>query len=540
MKKRIMLISLAITLVGLSLLMIIMAVIFHSNMVDNTVSSLKVLMLSYERNEEKFLAHDKAAALSLSVEVGGNRVTFIGFDGEVLSDSEKDNLGNHIDREEVVDALKRGEGTSIRKSETLMKDQIYYCKKYETCLVRIGVPASSVLSMMIDVLPLSILMLLIDVILCVVVSQICVKQVLKPVEEFSAKARQNNLPICAPYEELEPLARIITDMKKDMNAAIDKIKEEQLRETIVLDNMEHGFIILKSVDEVLLINKAAKKLLNFKDNHSLLLYAARDNELMEMIEHKKSGLVYRDIKGGIYAIRIAAITEMDSLVMLITDVTIIQNAQKSKDEFISNVTHEMNTPLTAILGFSELMASGKLKGEKLKEATTIINTESARLQSLVKNILNYSAVSAGVKEKYELDFSEVLMQAVQSFEGNAKSKNISLKAEKVEKTLVLSRTEWASEVARNLISNAIRYTNEGEVRVSLSDNILTVTDSGIGIAKDKLPRIFDRFYTVDTSHSGEGFGLGLAIVKKVAEACDWKVEVSSKQGNGTTFRVIFK
>ena len=219
----------------------------------------------------------------------------------------------------------------------------------------------------------------------------------------------------------------------------------------------------------------------------------------------------------------------------------VRNAQKSKDEFISNVTHEMNTPLTSIRGFAELIASGNLPASKVKAAGKTIETQSERLSAMIRQILNYSAIDDDMLTPYEVDFSKLANEVLDNFEPMLKEKNVTLVRNIQPGVTLKSRHERLTEILDNLVSNAIKYNKpNGKITVTVSDAVLIVDDTGIGISQDEIKHIFSRFYTVDKSHGENvGFGLGLPIVKKLCDKSGWKLYVDSTLGEGTTFRIDF-
>ena len=220
----------------------------------------------------------------------------------------------------------------------------------------------------------------------------------------------------------------------------------------------------------------------------------------------------------------------------------VVRAQRSKDEFIANVTHEMNTPLTSIRGFAELLASGGLEGERAQRAAQTILTQSERLQSLVASIINYSEIDSDDLPVYEVDASRIARETLAALTPEFREKKVVLLSEIKDGVLLMSRQERVTEIFGNIIRNAIRYNREGgSVSVLLTQEEFTVSDTGIGISEENLERIFDRFFTVDKSHNGKngGFGLGLSVVKKLCRKQGWALTVESKEGAGSTFRIGF-
>ena len=219
----------------------------------------------------------------------------------------------------------------------------------------------------------------------------------------------------------------------------------------------------------------------------------------------------------------------------------VRAAQKSKDEFISNVTHEMNTPLTSIRGFAELIASGNMPQDKMIAAGKTISAQSERLSAMIKQILNYSAIDDDTVKSYDVDISRLIGDVLDNFEPMLKEKGLTMLRRIDENVIIESTHERITEILDNLVSNAIKYNKpNGSIIVTLRGAVLTVEDTGIGIAHDELPHIFSRFYTVDKSHGESvGFGLGLPIVRKLCDRSGWELSVDSVKGAGTVFTVGF-
>ena len=220
----------------------------------------------------------------------------------------------------------------------------------------------------------------------------------------------------------------------------------------------------------------------------------------------------------------------------------VRAAQQSKDEFISNVTHEMNTPLTSIRGFAELIASGNMPKDKMISAGKTIKTQSDRLSAMIKQILNYSAIDDDTVTPYDVNISKLIEEALNNYTPMLKDKNLSILKYIDDDVIIKSTQERITEIVDNLVSNAIKYNKQnGKIIVTLRGNVLTVEDTGIGISNNELTHIFSRFYTVDKSHGESvGFGLGLPIVKKICDRSGWTLNVDSAQGEGTTFKIVFE
>lgn len=221
---------------------------------------------------------------------------------------------------------------------------------------------------------------------------------------------------------------------------------------------------------------------------------------------------------------------------------LVEKAKVSKDEFISNVTHEMNTPLTSIHGYAELLDAGGMTDEQKATAYKTILAQSERLTNLIACIINYSEIDSDDLPAYDVDFSSLARETLCALKPEADKRNVSIVENIDDGVIIPSRHERLSELFGNLVRNAIKYNKDGgKVIVTLNRNNLIVEDTGIGIADENKDKVFSRFFTVDKSHGGKngGFGLGLAVVKKICRKSGWKLSLDSTLGEGSKFTVTF-
>lgn len=545
MRKRILLVTLLVSVVGVLFLSILFSAVFYGQTVERTFSELKIYMNVYEAGYAS-LPPDEEQAQALSEELGGARVTFLSETGEVLADTGGAE-DNHVTREEVQQALLTGEGRSVRTSATLRESMLYYCRAFEQgdtlLLVRLAVPARSGLAIFAESLPTVVWFLVVDILCCLFVAWLATSFVLRPVEQLTQEAAlSGGKEVRTKYAELAPIAKMINLMNADLHEKVEKMNEDRRLEKLILNSIEHGIVIFRDPSDVILINRTAKRLLDYEVNEPVPCFV-NDREIVAVLEAGENAALVRKINGRYYSFRFTF--NEKSRVLLITDVTETTAAAISKNDFIANVTHEMNTPLTSIRGFAELIGAGTMPPDKLKGAADTIIRQSDRLANLIRSIINFSAIDSDELPDYEVDLSELLREIVASFEPKIAEKKISLTFEAEEGVKVLSRRERLLEIINNLVSNGIRYNKEGgTLKILLSGGDcpkLVVADTGIGIAEEDKSRIFDRFYTVDKSHNGAGggFGLGLAIVKKLCRRAGWQLSVESELGKGTAFTILF-
>ncbi len=223
----------------------------------------------------------------------------------------------------------------------------------------------------------------------------------------------------------------------------------------------------------------------------------------------------------------------------------VTRAQESKNEFISNISHEMNTPLTSIKGFAELLEHGDLDEETKKKAYRIIKSQADRLSGLISSIINFNELDNDELPCYDCDVALAARETSESLRADIEQRGLTLTVDADEPLIVPSRPERLAEIFGNLIRNATKYNKEnGSISVVVKAGrapYAEVSDTGVGISEENLKRVFARFFTVDKSHSGKhgGFGLGLSVVKKLCDRAGWKLTVRSTLGEGTTFRIEF-
>lgn len=548
-------VTLLVSVVGIVVLSILYSAVFYDQSVEKTYAQLKVYMNVYSE-EFRSAEYSESTAQALSEQLEGARVTFLLRDGTVIADTAAEGgLENHFEREEVQEALSGGEGYAVRQSAALRENLVYYCRAFdgsfrlqdgtleEGALVRISVKADSGFAIFADALPTMVWFLIVDITCCLFVAWLATSFILRPVEKLTLEAAHGGgKEVQTEYAELKPIAKMMNDMNADLHEKVEKMKEDSRIEKLILNSMEHGIVLFRDAADVILINRTARRLLDYEKNEPVPCFV-NDREIASILESGENAAVVRKIGGRYYSLRFTFNEKMR--VLLITDVTETTQAAQSKNDFIANVTHEMNTPLTSIRGFAELIAAGAMPPEKLEGVANTIIKQSDRLANLIRSIINFSAIDSDELPDYEVDLSELVHEAVSSFEPKIAQKGIALTLSADAGVKVMSRRERLLEIVNNLVSNAIRYNKEnGTLTVTLTGGetpVLCVSDTGIGLSEEDKTRIFDRFYTVDKSHNGAGggFGLGLAIVKKLCRRAGWKLSVESELGKGTAFRIEF-
>ena len=487
-----------------------------------------------------------------NISSGHFRLSLIAKDGSVLYDTAADaeGLENHGDREEIKQALESGEGESIRYSSTLLQKTIYCAKRLDDGRVlRISVSRATVGAIAMGMISPIIAVGVGALILSGVLASRLAKRIVEPLNKLDLEHPLDN----DSYEELSPLLSRINKQRAQIAEQLAELRHRTDEFEQVTGNMKEGLVLIDTNENVLSINSAARNIFSAAEDciGKSFLTVDRSRDLNAAIhsafEHGHSE-IHSDKNRRTYQFDISRIDSDGSAfgaVILLFDITDRENAEKLRREFTANVSHELKTPLQGIIGSAELIESGMVKAADMPRFVGHIREEAQRLVNLVNDIIRLSQLDEGDSLPTErVDLLAVAEEAAADLSEAAKARNISLLAEG-ESVFVFGIKRLLYEVIYNLGENAVKYNVEnGNVLISVAKEensaVLTVKDSGIGIAPEHQSRIFERFYRVDKSHSkaSGGTGLGLSIVKHAVQRHGGKIELESEPGKGTTIRVI--
>ncbi len=482
------------------------------------------------------------------------RITWIGQDGTVLYDSKSDlhEMENHLQREEVKEAVRQGVGESKRYSKTLLERSLY-CAQHlsDGTVLRLAVAQSTLITLLLGMMqPLCVIFVLAVVLSLALASRLS-KKIVKPLNELDLDHPLSN----KGYDELSPLLRRLNAQQRQIKRQSDELRQRQREFETVTTGMTEGLVFLNSRREVLSINPAAQRLFGTDVScvGKMLLSVNRSPELQELLLKAATGKyaeTVMELESGRYQLDASPILSEEKVsgtVLLLMDVTEKEKAEQMRREFTANVSHELKTPLHTISGCAELMANGMVKPDDLPRFSGQIYTEAQRMIHLVEDIIKLSRLDEGAEgmKKEETDLYAAAQEAVSSLTAASKAAHVKLSLEG-ETALVYGIPQLLQGILYNLCDNAIKYNRAGgSVNVSVKNEAqgvrLTVSDTGIGIPAEHQERIFERFYRVDKSHSKEigGTGLGLSIVKHAARLHNASIELQSEPGKGTTISVMF-
>ncbi len=492
------------------------------------------------------------------------RFTWIDKDGKVLYDSSADEskMENHSQREEFIEAMRDKKGASKRYSKTLSREYRY--RAYKTAgstVIRVSTDIVSPFRQLLESLPMVVFITLIATFITMIVLSRILKSSFKDVEKVARnindEIRNDSEIECYEVdEELLPLVKIINKQKEEISYYVKNLEDRITVTNEILDNMNEGLIMLDQNDNILVANGAAIKLLDVPNNKHIdshIISLVRDREFIDAVRSNEKNTVLLNKNEKYLNIFISPLVDSEDIVsgkiVFILDNTTNYIEEKYRREFSANISHELKTPLTSINGYAEMIAAGLADEDDIRAFANTILKQGRKLLELIDDIIKLSKLDekASVSiEKKELDVDSVANSVIKMLEPMASEKNINISYQSKGKLMFKSVESMLEEILYNLMVNSIDYNVDGgkiflDIE-DLRDQIkITVRDTGIGISKEDLPRIFERFYMVDKSRNKtntNSTGLGLAIVKHIVIMLGGTIEAKSKLGEGTSMEIL--
>ena len=478
------------------------------------------------------------------------RLTIIDLDGNVVFDSENSEVDeNHRDRPEVVNL-----NTVVnRYSKTENKDMLYIADIDDGYYIRISLDMGDVNKLLYWFIIFGFIVTLIVETIVVSLSLYFTKKGLAPINKNLAKLGYLVKKDINDEEfSIDTLPSIIDELSQLIDNQIEKIKSQKDDMVSVLNLLNQGVIALDSEGDIFFINNEARKIFDVSENFSdsNYLYLIRDIELQKTIENSlkthSTQLFNFEINKRTINICITTITENwlnGGLIISLNDITKEENLKQVKKDFFDNASHELKSPITSIIGYSQLVSSGIVNDNKeIIEYNKKIYKEASRMNSILYDMLNIAELEQGYPVKKEdVNLKKLVLEILDAYKTKIEAKNIHLDLQ-IDDVKINSDIRLIDEMLRNLIDNAIKYNKEnGKITINLTGKLFLISDTGIGIKKENQSRIFERFFMEDKARSKEngGTGLGLAIVKHIIETLGYKIEVISKVNVGTKFIIYF-
>ena len=501
---------------------------------------------------------------------GDLRLTVIDGDGQVVLDTVATlPLENHGARPEVTSARKNRIGTAERRSATTRIATFYLARRLDGSS---GEPLGFVrVAMKLDAMARDIgavrnamwITGALAIAGALIGSWFFSRFLARPLVAIQRSAAQivsgTSKP---PIEEVGPievrrLAESINAMSENLEERLETLRRQSSEMEAVLRSMGEGVVAVGPDERVLMMNDAAAQLLGLpaplgagEELWRHCRFPELEQAIRAVLKGEASWHGDANIQGSILTVSASQVHPTAGAVAILTDVTSIRRLEQVRIDFVANVSHEMRTPLAAVLGALETLSDARPGDEDHDRFLAIARRNAERMQSIVSDLLELSHIEAE-GDQIPLAPTSIEMPVRASagaLAGEAEAKGVALSVGRSPDSglRILGNEKRLEQIFTNLIGNAIKYTPRGgsiNVDFTTDDDeiVVSVADTGIGIPSDKLPRVFERFFRVDKGRSREmgGTGLGLAIVKHAARAHGARVEVTSEEGHGTTFRVAF-
>lgn len=532
--------------------------------INNYINYLKNLNITLHNQIIEHIGTDSHDQLDLYIKKIGKRIntriTVVDTLGKVVADSDKDPklMENHLARPEIQAALKHNIGTSTRFSQSLNQEMLYVAipvikDNRNLCMIRVSLYLSEIDEITDNLTYEIIRSALIVMILSLIGSLFFSKNISKPLKSLSlasGKVASGNFDVKVNTnrrDEIEELADNFNNMTGKLKSLFSEVNRKKDELNTIISTLQEGLVVLDNEGRIILCNQGFENLIGKTDLIGKLYwqliedYQFLSDMFYKIVQTKNSFSIEIEFNKASYLCSANYIESKREAVFLFHDISEFKKLEKIKKDFVVNVSHELRTPLTAIKGFVETLED-ELEGEH-ERYMEIIKRHTDRLINIVQDLLILA-------ELEETNFSLLLTQAdlnllienvVKIFIPKAKEKEIDINLDfKINPSVRLDAFR-IEQVFVNLIDNAIKYTDKGFVNIKVDKNethaIISIQDSGVGISKEDMERIFERFYIVDKSRSRRvgGTGLGLSIVKHIIQLHNGEIKLESQLGKGTKF-----
>ncbi|MEN6465576.1 MAG: ATP-binding protein, partial [Syntrophaceae bacterium] len=508
--------------------------------------------------------------------ISGSRVTIIDPSGKVLADSVVDatTTENHLDRPEVQEARVKGSGRSVRVSRTTNVETMYVSILSRTAepggYIRLARPlkevGGSIRALNISLLTSILILSVISVLLAFFFAYRFSKPI-NQMEEFTEKLRDGKTTGSLYLKEggeMQQLASNINYLVRELQIQISAANEEKSKVLAAFASMSEGVLVLDIENRIEAFNRAFRNMIGSRYGEirgKTLLEAFRSTDLQDFYERFiatenpiSKVINIQEPVPRVFEITISTIKGLphnDRKTMLVFhDVTRIKKLEKMRADFVANVTHELKTPLTAVLGFIETLQAGAIDDrETAGKFLDVIDRQTSRLNRLIDDLLVISNIELGEMKFYfeGVSLGDSVNTALSMVEHKAREKELQIKKDIPENLpLVRADRDRLVQIFLNILDNAVKFNNPGgEVAVSASERDggveVRISDTGIGIPLSEISRLGERFYRVDKARSRElgGTGLGLSIVKHLMIAHEGRMDIESQLGHGTAVSLYF-
>lgn len=565
MKKKTLLQILSLTFISVLIMFIFGIVAVNVNakeMMKERLQEETELACSLVQTEDDFSAFTRYS------NADAFRVTIMDLDGEVLFESDTQSpLENHLDREEIQNALNGKTETVERYSETFGCDMTYYALKTELSngtevILRLAVKSSQINGYLGVALPILIVVLIACLAFSIVISSVLSNKISGKITEVGDSLRSLNAGNYIPIKtdssepELYSVLNEINELNANTHTHMRQVQEEHSKLNTVLENVSQGIVAIDENKKIIFANKSLSTVFESIENVTGkdFIYLIDDLPLCEKItrhlgENYASEYSYKGKNLSVVIRKVENENQEDNVysIVIITDITSEKAIAKQKSDFFANASHELKTPVAVMQGLSELLLAKETLDDGSKKQVERIHKENLRLSSLISDMLKLSKLENGEDPECvpaEVDLREIAEEALAELSPKLAEKNIT--ATVTGNATIVADGKKIFELIENLCSNAVNYNKDnGKIELSVAeqtgDVTLKVSDTGIGIDKEHIPRLCERFYRVDKSRSKKtgGTGLGLAIVKHICALYNAELSIESEIGIGTIVTVVF-
>jgi two-component system phosphate regulon sensor histidine kinase PhoR len=508
---------------------------------------------------------------------GRIRITVISPSGKVLGDSLEDPaiMEDHSDRQEIIDALAKGFGWSLRLSETIGRKMMYVAVTVQQpgeigiAVLRVSIATTDIDQTLGDTYAKIFWGGIVIAACAAGLSYLISRRISRPIvkmkqiaQHFAEGELSLRVPV-PPSSELGDLAKALNEMAQQLHDRILTITRQRNELEAILSSMMEGVIAVDALGHIMSINKTAVDLLSIESSnvkgHSVE-EVIRNVDLQQFINQTlesrqpTEGEMSLPSNGArffqLYGVSLSDRQgQRSGAVIVLNDMTRIRRLENIRRDFVANVSHELKTPVTSIIGYVETLLDGAInEPEQAGRFLQIIAKHSDRLNAIIEDLLSLSRLEEE-SERSRISFEKVtlkpmLQSAIELSSPKAADKQMTIELLCDERIEARINSALLEQGVLNLIDNAVKYSKPGgriEITANHTDKeiIISVKDNGCGIEKEHLSRIFERFYVVDKSRSRKlgGTGLGLAIVKHIAQVHGGYVTVESTPGLGSTFTI---
>ena len=531
------------------------------------MEKINFIDLEMRQNPGRYLGGTLLAGKPVVSELSGiikSRITLVDFNGTVIADSQFTNIeemDNHRYRIEIKDALARGAGESIRYSNTLKTDVLYVAKKSDTEIIRLARPLreveESIARLRNYILLAGGIALLLSSLVVIIIS----RRITRPINETMSFARDfSNGEFSRRIwnysnDEIGLLQKALNRLADTVVEKINTLLFEQNKLNKTIESINDGIAVIGKDKKILVANRAFKTLLDIETDvvGRLFFEAIRNRSLNSHIEYvhatgMPAAFEETFLNGrhcDVYINPIAGEQDLGGILIVLHDTTEKKKIEQMKTDLVSNMSHELKTPIAILRGYLETMEPHLCDPDMAKDLLGKALANVDRQSSLINDILKLNRLETSKDFTTEfIDMRSVIRNSIEILGPKAQKRNVSITFNTDgQHAMVPGNRFLAEEIFFNIIDNAINYNVDGgTINIDMEKTgdrlFVAIVDTGIGIPEDSLERIFERFYRVDKSRSRStgGTGLGLSIVKHATEILGWRIRVSS-DSSGTKFVV---